>query len=144
MGTGQLVTFRRNLRHHIEEKPRTPWRLGAIFVSILVALAQQPLLAADAIVPNPTSSGSKDLQWIDWVLIVIYASATIGMGWYYGRKQQSTSEYFIGSGKMNPLLVGVSLFATLSSTISYLAIPGEAIGKGPVVLVNIIAYPFIF
>jgi SSS family solute:Na+ symporter len=45
---------------------------------------------------------------------------------------------------MNPLLIGVSLFATLLSTITYMSSPGESIGKGPVILTNLLAYPIIF
>ena len=60
------------------------------------------------------------LAAIDWFIIVLYASLTIGLGWFVSRRQKTKEEYFIGSGKMNPILVGVSLFATLLSTISYL------------------------
>lgn len=81
---------------------------------------------------------------IDWIILAVYATSTIGLGWYFGRKQEDTKEYFVGSGKMNPILIGVSLFATLLSTISYLAIPGEISGKGPIYLTNYIAYPFVF
>ena len=81
---------------------------------------------------------------IDWIILCVYAVSTIVLGWYFGRKQKSTGEYFTGSGSMNPLLIGVSLFATLLSTISYLALPGETLGKGPIFLTNYIAYPFIF
>jgi SSS family solute:Na+ symporter len=81
---------------------------------------------------------------VDWIILLVYAVSTIGLGWYFGRKQQDTSEYFVGSGRMNPLLIGVSLFATLLSTISYLAIPGEVAGKGPIYLTNYLAYPFVF
>jgi SSS family solute:Na+ symporter len=81
---------------------------------------------------------------IDWIILFLYAVSTLGLGWYFGRKQQDTSEYFVGSGKMNPVLIGISLFATLLSTISYLAIPGEVLGKGPVYMTNYIAYPFVF
>jgi len=91
--------------------------------------------------PAPRASG---LATIDWVIIVLYAAATIGLGWYYSRRQSSTEEYFVGSGNMNPALIGVSLFASLLSTITYLSIPGETIGKGPVYLANYISYPFIF
>ena len=38
---------------------------------------------------------------------------------------------------MNPILVGVSLFATLLSTISYLSMPGEILGKGPAGLLTL-------
>lgn len=45
---------------------------------------------------------------------------------------------------MNPILIGVSLFATLLSTISYLSFPGESLGKGPVYMCNYLIYPVIF
>ncbi|TWT65330.1 sodium:solute symporter family transporter [Allorhodopirellula solitaria] len=81
---------------------------------------------------------------IDWIILFAYAFSTIGLGWYFGRKQESADEYFVGSGKMNPILIGVSLFATLLSTISYLALPGEVVGKGPIFLTNYLAYPLIY
>ena len=81
---------------------------------------------------------------VDWGLIAIYALATIGLGYYYSRRQQSTQEYFTGSGRMNPTLIGFSLFATLLSTISYLSMPGEAIGKGPVGLCSLLALPIVY
>ena len=81
---------------------------------------------------------------VDWIIVFVYAVSTIGLGWYFGRQQKSAKEYFIGSGKMNPTLIGVSLFATLLSTITYLSLPGETIGKGPIYLTNFIVYPLIF
>ncbi len=82
------------------------------------------------------------LAWIDWLIIAVYASSTIVLGWYYSRKQKDAKEYFVGSGNMSPFLVGVSLFATHLSAISYLSIPGETIGKGPIFILLILpAYP---
>ena len=81
---------------------------------------------------------------VDWIIVAVYAISTIALGWYFGRQQKSTKEYFIGSGKMNPILIGVSLFATLLSTITYLAMPGETMGKGPVYLVGFLMYPVVF
>ena len=81
---------------------------------------------------------------IDWIIVFAYACSTLALGWYFGRKQESTTEYFVGSGKMSPWLIGVSLFATLLSAISYLSIPGEVVGKGPVYLSRYIAFPFAF
>lgn len=99
---------------------------------------QSSLFAA---APPPHAAG---LTPIDWVIIALYAVSTIVLGWWYGRRQTSTKEYFIGSGSMHPGLIGVSLFASLLSTITYLSIPGETYGKGPVFLTNFLAYPFIF
>ena len=87
---------------------------------------------------------AKGLLAIDWIIIAVYALSTLFLGWWFARKQRDTNEYFIGSGKMNPFLIGVSLFATLLSTISYMGIPGEMLGKGPVNMTDILSYPFIF
>ena len=84
------------------------------------------------------------LTAVDWAIIFLYALGTVALGYYYGRRQKTTREYFTGSGRMNPILIGFSMFATLLSTISYLAVPGEAISKGPGGLLNFLAYPFAF
>jgi SSS family solute:Na+ symporter len=90
------------------------------------------------------SNRLQGLQTVDWICIGIYACATIGIGWYFGRRQRSTKEYFVGRGNMNPVLIGISLFVTLLSTISYLSKPGEALGKGPVLMTSLLALPFAF
>ena len=89
-------------------------------------------------------SQPEGLHIVDWVLIVLYAMVTIGLGVYFSRRQTSAKEYFVGSGHMNPVLIGVSLFATLLSTISYLSMPGEAAGKGPVVALGMLALPLVY
>ena len=90
---------------------------------------------------SPEASG---LSPIDWIIIAVYAVSTIVLGWWFGRKQETTKEYFVGSGNMNWMLIGVSLFATLLSTITYLSMPGEVLGKGPIYLTSLLAYPLIF
>lgn len=116
------------------------WVVGA--VSVAACLSAVPCLAAeDVSTPQTPRAG---LAVVDWIIIVAYGCGTIGLGWYYSRKQQSTQEYFVGSGSMNPILVGVSLFATLLSTISYLSMPGESLGKGPVNMLAMLALPAVF
>lgn len=84
------------------------------------------------------------LGFIDWAIIFLYAGATLSLGYYYGRKQRSTQEYFTGGRNMNSMLIGFSLFATLLSTISYLSIPGEAIAKGPTNLYSLLGLPLVY
>jgi len=99
---------------------------------------------ADTVAEANAGVGSGGLTLVDWVIIAIYAISTIALGWYFGRRQRSTKEYFVGSGNMNPILVGVSLFATLLSTISYLSVPGEVLGKGPLYMTNLLALPLVY
>lgn len=100
-----------------------------------------PMIAA---VSGSSSLHKAGLAPIDWAIIAAYGIGTIWLGWYFSRKQESTSEYFVGSGAMNPVLIGVSLFATLLSAISYMSMPGESIGKGPAMMAALLAQPFVF
>ena len=84
------------------------------------------------------------LTILDWSIIFIYALVTLGLGYYYSRRQSTINEYFTGGGRMPPTLIGISLFASLLSTISFLSIPGEAIGKGPVWMLNFLTIPIIY
>ncbi len=93
---------------------------------------------------SPPQAKAPGLAVVDWIIIVAYALGTIVLGWYFSRRQRTTREYFTGSGKMPSLFIGVSLFATLLSTISYLSMPGEALGKGPAWMATLLCYPVIF
>ena len=84
------------------------------------------------------------LGWLDGIVVGFYISLVLGIGWYYGRRQKSTDEYFVGNRGMNSVLVGVSMYATLFSTITYLSSPGEYLGKGPVILSGLLAIPFVY
>ncbi len=115
--------------------------IASLVVATLAAGAGTAVAAEAAV---GTAAPTTGLIWIDWVIIAAYGIGTVVLGWWYSRGDRTTSEYFVGSGRMNPILIGVSLFATLLSTISYMSMPGEALGKGPAFLANYLAYPLIF
>lgn len=77
----------------------------------------------------------RGLQWIDWTVIGLYGAFMLGIGWYYSRRQTSSEEYLVAGHSMGSVAVGISIFATLLSTISFLALPGEIIKHGPFFLV---------
>jgi solute:Na+ symporter, SSS family len=79
----------------------------------------------------------------DLAVIAVYAAGMLSVGWYYARRTKTREEYLLGGRRMGPLAVGVSLFASLISTISYLAWPGEVIKNGPMMVSSLLAYPLI-
>jgi len=84
------------------------------------------------------------LSWIDWSIIVAYGVGMLVLGGWFARRQTSTEEYYVGRRRMGSFIIGVSLFATLLSTISYLAVPGEMINKGPVILCGLLGGPIAY
>jgi len=86
----------------------------------------------------------KTLSILDWVVIAVYLIGMILIGWYYLRRNKNTEDYLLGGRKMNPVAVGISLFAGLLSTLSYLSYPGEMIKHGPVIFTGMLAFPFVY
>jgi SSS family solute:Na+ symporter len=67
----------------------------------------------------------------DLLMMLAYAGLMLFVGWWYSRKRDSSEEYFVASRSARPWLVGISMIATMLSTISYVATPGEMIANGP-------------
>jgi SSS family solute:Na+ symporter len=70
------------------------------------------------------------LQWIDFLAVGIYLLVTMGIVIWTSRRQANTSEFFLGGRRMPWMAVGLSVLATLMSSISYMGVPGEMIGIG--------------
>ena len=72
--------------------------------------------------------GKHLLHALDWVVIVVYLAAMLAMGfWFYVRDQnESTSDFFVGGRSIPFWAAGISLYATNTSSISFIAIPAKA------------------
>ncbi len=70
----------------------------------------------------------RPLGWLDWTIIVTYLSGMLGIGFYFWKRSRmgSTSEFFLGSREIPFWAAGISMFATNTSSISYLAVPAKA------------------
>ena len=68
------------------------------------------------------------LKWLDWVVIVVYLVGMTGIGLYFylREKRVNTADFFVGSRSIPFWAAGVSLYATNTSSISYIAIPAKA------------------
>ena len=81
---------------------------------------------------------------LDWIVIGAYGVGMLVIGALFARRTTSTDEYLTGGRNMRSSSIGLSLFATLMSTITYLAIPGEMINKGPFILWWMAALPIVY
>ncbi len=81
---------------------------------------------------------------LDWIVIALYAAVMLAIGWYYSRRMHDSDDYLLGGRTMKAWTVGLSMFAALFSTITYLSLPGEMVLKGPVYLASALAAPVIF
>ncbi|MBT9502945.1 MAG: sodium:solute symporter [Burkholderiaceae bacterium] len=73
-------------------------------------------------------AGKQLLRWLDWLVIAIYLVAMLGIGLYFylREKRDSTADFFVGGRSIPFWVAGVSLYATNTSSISFIAIPAKA------------------
>ncbi|CAN5818275.1 hypothetical protein BH23PLA1_BH23PLA1_20960 [soil metagenome] len=84
------------------------------------------------------------LQVADYVVMFVYMGALLCVGIYLARRQKTSEAFFVGGRRMPWALVGISMLATLMSTLTYLGSPGEVIQHGLGRAFGLIALPFAF
>lgn len=70
------------------------------------------------------------LTGLDLAVIAIYMAGMMTMGYVISRRQKSTDDFFVAGRNMPAWAVGVSILASLLSTITYLGMPGEMFRTG--------------
>ena len=80
---------------------------------------------------------------IDWTIFLVYLALVLGIGVWFARKQENSEEYFVGSRRMNWFMVGVSLFATAFSSLSFVALPKEGAYSNYHLLLTYLCIPLV-
>ena len=63
---------------------------------------------------------------IDWIVLLVYFSGTLGIGFYFYRKSRSLEGFTVAGRALPGWVCGLSIFATYLSSISFLALPGKS------------------
>src|SRR3954452_24562121 len=72
----------------------------------------------------------EGLKTFDIVVVVLYVLATMYIVYRASRHQKDTDDYFLGSRRMPWMAVGLSIMATLLSSLTYLGLTGEVVKNG--------------
>lgn len=79
--------------------------------------------------------------WIDAVIAFTYVFGIIGFGLYMYKRQKSTNDFLLAGRTMSWFPVGMSLLATLTSAIGYMAFPAGSYKYGIIMLWMALAIP---
>ncbi|MDD7915362.1 sodium:solute symporter family transporter [Polaribacter ponticola] len=63
---------------------------------------------------------------LNYTVLALYLLISVLIGLYFARKQKSTEDYFTGGGRIPWWASGLSVFGTLLSAITFMAIPAKA------------------
>ena len=86
---------------------------------------------------------TNSIHWIDTSIILFSVLFTIGAGFYFSRRQKSSDQYFSGSKTIPAWAIGISIFATLISSVTFLAYPAAAYKSNWILLVQGLMVPIV-
>ena len=73
-----------------------------------------------------------------WTVVAVYFLIIVVMGWYFGHREKDSASFFKGGGKIPWYVAGVSIFATMLSSVTFLAVPALSYISDSRLLQNII------
>jgi len=80
---------------------------------------------------------------IDYFIIVAVLLTTLLLGLRYARNQNTTQSYFAAKGRVPAWAIGMSLLATLISSVTFLGYPGEGYSSNWILLVQGLMVPIV-
>ncbi len=84
-----------------------------------------------------------DLSPIDLLMCVVYLALVFGLAWRSAKGQRDNEDYFLGGRNMSWFAVGVSMFATSFSSISFLGLPQRGAYQDFSFYLTILFIPFV-
>src|ERR1700748_1801760 len=86
---------------------------------------------------------NRSLHIADMSIIAFFLALTLYLGLRHARRKQSTQSYFLAKGKIPAWAIGMSLLASMISSVTFLAYPGEGYSSNWILLVQGLMVPVI-
>lgn len=86
---------------------------------------------------------TSGLHLIDYAIIVASLLVSLYIGFYFSKGQKSTKKYFAAEGNIPAWAIGMSILATLVSSVTFLAYPGEGYSSNWILLVQGLMVPLV-
>jgi SSS family transporter len=69
---------------------------------------------------------SATFSTLNYVILSLYLAAMLGIGFLFAGRQKTTEDYFLAGRKVPWLVVGMSMYASLTSAVTFFALAGTA------------------
>ncbi len=84
-----------------------------------------------------------NIHFIDYLIMFLSLVISVGIGFWFSKKQKDTNSYFKAAGSIPSWAIGMSILATLISSITFLAYPGEGFSSNWIRLVQGLMVPIV-
>ncbi len=80
---------------------------------------------------------------LNYTILILYLAGMIGVGLFFARRQNTAELFFLGGRKLPWLAVAMSMYASLTSTVTFLGIPGTAYSENIALVIVCIMSPIV-
>ena len=84
-----------------------------------------PGVRTPVILTGTIEGRTRHMGWADILVIILYFGLLAWMGVYFSKRQKNTDDYFKGGGRIPWPIVGLSIFGTTLSAITFMSIPAK-------------------
>ncbi len=85
----------------------------------------------------------KELHIIDYIIILTVLGVTLYLGFRFARRQKTTENFFVSKGHFPSWALGLSLLATLISSVTFLGYPAQGFTSNWLLLVQGLMVPVV-
>jgi SSS family transporter len=71
-------------------------------------------------------NGHAEFSPLNYAILIVYLAGMIAIGARFARRQRNTEDFFLAGRRMPWLVVGMSMYASLTSAITFMALPATA------------------
>jgi len=98
-----------------------PWENGwAVISGEIMPGVRSPKVYHGQLRAEPKFGG------LNWSLLIVYLGGMLFLGYFFMRREKGTEDFFKGGGRIPWWAAGMSIFATMLSAITFMAIPAKA------------------
>lgn len=112
----------------------------AVFALAWAAGAEAPEAQAGAQTPSVragTPPGGKDaFHPLDYAVLFVYLGSQLCMGFHFAKRGKSTNDFFLAGQRIPWWAVGLSIFGTQLSAITFMAVPAKTYATNWLYIVN--------
>jgi SSS family transporter len=87
---------------------------------------------------NPASFGT-----LNYTILALYLLGMVGVGLFFARRQENAEMFFLGGRKLPWIAVAMSMYASLTSAVTYLGLPGTAYSENISLIIVCIMSPIV-
>jgi SSS family solute:Na+ symporter len=80
---------------------------------------------------------------LNYIILATYLAGMLGVGLFFARKQESAEMFFLGGRKLPWIAVAMSMYASLTSAVTYLGLPGSAYSENISLIIVCIMSPIV-